>query len=81
MQRVCYFFLSYLSSVFKMSRHLPLHPSFFPWHRLLKLSSPPESGKTKLITGRSSVISAEVTTLRLASCHNLTSRSNDAKPA
>lgn len=38
---VCYFFLPYLSSVFKISRHLPLHPPFFPWYHLLPLSRPP----------------------------------------
>lgn len=44
-----------------------------------KLSSLPESGRTKRSTAGSSVISAELTTLLLASCHNLTSRSNDAE--
>lgn len=46
-----------------------------------KLSNPPEPGRTKPIMGRSSVISAEITTLPLAPCHSLTSRSNDAKSA
>lgn len=41
-----------------------------------KLSSPPESGKTKLIMGRS----GEISTLQLASCHSFTSRSSEAKP-
>lgn len=44
-----------------------------------KLSSPPESGRTNRSMARSSVISAELTTLLLASCHSLTSRSKNAE--
>lgn len=44
-----------------------------------KLSCLPESGRTKQSTARSSVISAELTILLLASYHSLTSRSKDAE--